>query len=169
MTKSSFFPEGFAATLNEAPKYFKPIKNETTKIRIVSSEPEGGYIRWTAEGRPKRWHMTADAPKDVTWQDDSKHKKFIAVVVWNYTLNCLQVWEITQRSIYDTLESLTSDEDFGHPNQYDLKITRRGEGLETTYQVQAVHGEFPLDGQQAMSEQKIDLTKLFIGEDPFEV
>lgn len=169
MTNSTFFPEGFAATLNDAPKYFKPTKNETTKIRIVSSEPEGGYIRWTTEGRPKRWHMTAESPKDVQWQEDSKNKKFIAVVVWNYNLSCLQVWEITQRSIYDTLESLTSDPDFGHPNQYDLKVTRRGEGLETTYQVQAVHGQFPLDAQQAMTEQEIDLKKLFIGEDPFEV
>ncbi len=166
---NSFFPEGFAATLNDAPKYFKATKNETIKVRIVSSEPEGGYIRWTSEGRPERWHMTADAPKGVQWQEDSKPKKFLAVVVWNYNLNCLQIWEITQRTIYDTLESLTSDPDFGHPNQYDLKVTRRGEGLECTYQVQAVHGQFPLDAQQALTEQKIDMKKLFVGEDPFEV
>lgn len=164
---NSFFPEGFTSSLQDAPRYFKAKKNETTKLRIVSPEPVGGYIRWSKDNRPSRWEMKTEAPKDIEWQEDSKAKKFIAVVVWNYTTKCLQIWEITQRTIYDTLESLTSDEDFGHPNQYDLKITRRGEGLETTYQVQAVTGEFPLEAKMMIDSTPIDINNLFKGEDPF--
>ena len=163
----SFIPEGFASSeIDAKSKYFKPTKNVTSKIRIVCETPIVGFVQWTQENKPERWACGASTP-DANWRPDERPKKFVAVVVWNYELESLQIWEITQRTIIDVLDNLSKDDDFGHPGNYDLKITRRGEGLETTYQTQAVKSEFPKDAIAAMDATPIILESLFDGSDPF--
>jgi hypothetical protein len=163
----SFIPEGFASSETDAKtRYFKPTKNETSKIRIVCENPIAGFVQWTKENKPVRWDRDAQPPtKD--WRPDERPRKFLGVVIWNYETESLQIWEITQRTIIDVLDNLSKDEDFGHPGNYDLKITRRGEGLETTYQTQAVKTEFPSVAMKEMESTPIILEALFDGTDPF--
>ena len=35
-----------------------------------------------------------------------KPRKFLAVAVWNYDDKCVQVWEITQKSVFDALHEI---------------------------------------------------------------
>ena len=52
---------------------------------------------------------------------------------------------------------------------YDLKITRSGEELNTTYAVvPAPHSPIPKEAKQAFDSTPINLEALFEGKDPFE-
>lgn len=127
----SFIPEKFNTSGADG-AYFKPVKGKQNRVRILCNEPLLGFVQWTNQKKPARWALDQRAP-DLDFQQDTKPKKFIAVTVWNYEAERIQVWEITQRTLQDTLSALGKDEDFGHPMNYDLKISRKGEGLETSY------------------------------------
>jgi len=77
------------------------------------------------------------------------------------------VWEITQRTIQDTLVQLTKDPDFGHPINYDLKISRKGEGLETTYSVVPMSTPLSEEVQNAVENNKVNIRALLTGDNPF--
>ena len=62
---------------------------------------------------------------------------------------------------------LTRDKDFGHPINYDLKITRKGEGLDTTYSMVPIPGDISDDVQLAVAELNVNLDALLSGDDPF--
>ena len=162
----SFISESFMETASSESRYFTPAKGKSNKVRILSQAPIQGYVQWTAEGRPVRWPHDAKKPQ-ANYQDDSKPRKFIACAVWNYEAQTVQVWDVTQRSVIDAIFSIASDKDFGHPNNYDLKITRTGEGLDTQYSVIPISADLTEEVQQYMQEPGVNLEALFEGEDPF--
>ena len=94
-------------------------------------------------------------------------RSFLAVVVWSYEAKQLQVWEITQRTLQDTLAQLTKDADFGHPINYDLKITRKGDGLETTYSMVPMSTPLSEELQDAVENNTVNLGALLTGDNPF--
>lgn len=163
----SFISEQFVETASGSSNYFRPVKGKSNKVRILSPEPLTGFVQWTADSKPVRWAYDANRP-DAVWEDGSRPKKFLAVVVWNYETESVQVWEIVQASIIAALHEITKDEDFGHPNNYDLKITRQGEGLETTYQLFPVSSPLTPELETAMKTHGVILEALFHGEDPFQ-
>jgi hypothetical protein len=75
---------------------------------------------------------------------------------------------ITQASIQGPIEDLVANEDWGDPREYDLTITKKGEGLETEYSVQpSPQKPVPTEAHAAYRAVKIDLDALFRGADPF--
>lgn len=160
----SWLPENFNEP--QAGSYFKPLKGKQNRVRILSDKPLVGKVAWTEENKPVRWRLGEKMP-EANYREDSKPKSFIAVAVWNYQDRVTQVWEITQRTLQESLDLLTKDKDFGHPANYDLKITRKGEGLETTYSMVPMPGEMSDDVQLAVAELRVNLEALLTGEDPF--
>ena len=96
-----------------------------------------------------------------------------AFLVYNKDLECLQVWECSQKAIQDFLmtivrSKIASKRDW---TKFDLQITRTGTGqFDTKYSVLAGDSEELSDeivSQIASEIQKIDLKKLLTCEKPF--
>ena len=160
----SFIPENFNQSDNGG--YFKPEKGKQNRVRIISDKPLVGHVQWTEENRPIRWELGQERP-EANYKNDTKPRSFLAVVVRSYEAKQLQVWEITQRTLQDTLAQLTKDADFGHPINYDLKITRKGDGLETTYSMVPMSTPLSEEVQDAVENNTVNLRALLTGDNPF--
>ena len=89
--------------------------------------------------------------------------------MWNYEANAVQIWQINQRTIQEAIMNLINDSDWGDPREYDLKITRTGDALETKYTVSPKpKKEYQRPPNLSMILMSIKLEKLITGEDPFE-
>ena len=150
----------------KAGSYFKPIKGKQNRVRIICDKPLVGHVQWTSDKKPVRWKL-GDPRPEADYGEGTKPRVFLAVAVWNYEERCTQVWEITQRTLQESLDALTRDADFGHPANYDLKITRKGEGMDTTYSMVPMPGEQNEDVVNAIAELRVNLDALLNGEDPF--
>lgn len=65
--------------------------------------------------------------------------------------------------------NLINDADWGDPREYDLKITRTGDALETKYTVSPKpKKDLPEAAKFEFELMNIKLEKLLTGEDPFE-
>jgi hypothetical protein len=170
---------GFLDNLKDSPqnsgsgggKYMK-LTQGANQFRIVGSFGEGtniqGMIGWgeDEEGnrKPYRWRIGEEAPRNF----DEKIKEFYAMLVWNYSEECLQVLELTQSRLRQELLTLARDEEWGDPRTYDLKIVRNGEGLETTYAMQPSPKKKRSDEiNNAVKSTVVDMSALYRGEDPF--
>lgn len=151
--------------------YFRP-NNGKNKVRILS-DAVLGYLYWNTQGKPVRSVDHPGNPTDIRISDKTGSpesiKFFWAMVVWDYEKEQLGIWEVTQGTIQDQIEAIADNEDWGHPRDYDLTITRTGEGLGTKYNVQpspkkAVSKEIV----DAYKEAAINLKALFVGGNPFE-
>lgn len=158
----SFLPENY-----EAPKsggsYMK-LQDGENKIRILS-KPILGYIDWK-DNKPMRFRMDNKPLASVDPKKPVKH--FWAFVIWNYATEQIEIMEVTQRGIQKSIETLSKDEEWKSPYFYDLKITRKGEGMDTEYFVNpSPHkyvGDYVVD---QFAEKPCYLEALFDGADPF--
>lgn len=164
--KMNFIPDG--VEIPTGGRYTKLVSGETTKLRIVSETITEGNVGWTTEPKPIRWRKSEVMPTRVDWKPEDKAKYFWAVTVYNYETKQIEIWEITQKSIMNALKSISIDEDYGHPNGYDVKVTREGKGLDTTYSLlPSPKKALSEDVQMALSACLPDIEKLFTGDDPF--
>lgn len=153
--------------------YTKWSQGENT-IRILSN-PIKGYEWWidgkTSDGKeirmPKRTPMDVEIPLEQV-PDPEAIKHFWAFIVWNYDENMLQIMEITQKGIQKAILSLDRSKGWGDPKNYDLSITKEGEGMETKYFVNPLPPK-TLDKsiKEKYEASSIKLEALFKGEDPF--
>ena len=142
----------------------------THKIRVLGGAIDG-QVYWTEDEdgnkKPIRKRMGENIPVgDLT--EGSTVKKFLAMPVWNYQTNSVQVWEVTQKSIQTALKRYDSDPDWGDLTGYDLKVTREGEGFDTEYSVTALPAK-PA-GKEVVAGFElcpVNLEALFEGGDPF--
>jgi len=105
---------------------------------------------------------------EVDALEDVRH--FWAMPVYNYKAKAIQILEITQKGILRTIRSLAKDKDWGTPLGYDILVIREGEGMSTEYNViPSPHKELPDEIKELweVSKGKMDLEKLFTGENPF--
>ena len=130
--------------------YFK-FKDGDNKIRILTS-PIIWYEYFTSENKPLRSKEMFKETPDM--KDGGKVKQFRAFLVYNYDENQIQVMSITQASIKKQLTELTKDSDFWSPLEYDIKINKTGEKLDTEYQVKPL-SKSPL--AKEISEARFDL------------
>lgn len=94
-------------------------------------------------------------------------KYFWAMAVWNYDSKQIQVLEITQTSIMNVLFNLESNGKWGDLKNYDMTITKKGDGLETEYQsVPNPKEDLTPEIIKAYKDSNVDLNKLFDGEYP---
>lgn len=146
---------------------FMKLGKGTNQFRVLS-EPAIGFEVWeeTSDGKtPHRFKTFNEAVNSPFAGDKIKH--FWAFAVWNYSREQVQVLQITQKSIMKAIEALHGDEDWGSPLNYDLVVTRTGDGMETEYTVQPKPKK-PITSEmtEALKASKVDLQALFIGNYP---
>lgn len=149
----------------ESSGQFMKLKQGKNRLRILS-KPLLGYEWWSEDSKGRKPHRVETFQEAVN-EGVEPIKHFWAFTVWNYDEKKLQVLEVTQKTIMQAIQSLTTDEDWGDPVKYDLVITREGESLETSYTIQPKpHTELPDGVSDALKESKIDLRALLKGEYP---
>lgn len=161
----SWLPKGYE--IPQSTSQFMKLNKGVNRFRILG-QPVVGYEWWVenSEGRkPQRVRTFEEAVKQGT--DPIKH--FWAIPVWNYEANSVQVLQLTQKTIMRSIETLSADEDWGSPENYDLVITRTGDGMDTEYSVQPKPAS-KIDAKisEAYKASKIDLEALFSGEYPMQ-
>jgi hypothetical protein len=168
----TFLPDGYEVpqATGGGGKYFKPQKGEN-RVRILT-DCITGWLYWNNEDKPVRLRdQPTAAPLDVRVKDGKpdRIRHFWAIIIYDYASAQTAIWEITQGTIQSAISALAQDADWGHPRQYDLKVTRTGEGLDTVYSVvpspiKAVSPEI----SQVFLETPIDLYALYEGANPFD-
>lgn len=172
----SFLPQDY--DVPESSSRYMKLKPGDNRFRVLDS-PVIGYEYWVYEKdtstpiRVKTMDEAVNAENYLPTRGDGKPnqiKHFWAMPVINYATGKVEILEITQKSIQKTIKELAQDEDWGDPRQYDIAITRQGEGLETEYSVVPKPNK-PLSTEHASEWAKlkptVNLEALFDGGDPF--
>jgi hypothetical protein len=82
-------------------------------------------VRPIIQANHNRYQQMYGRPmSEVEQQNDNTSKLFYAVVIWNYDLDMIQVWEITQVTIRNHLASQSLNPDWGDP--YDVPAETKG-------------------------------------------
>ena len=168
-TTQTFLPTGYELKTNEWGNYLKIQDGETIKIRILTNSIVGyEYFRTTSDGglKPIRQKEAFNwTPADS--KDGRNPKEFWAFVIYNYNIKAIQIWELTQQSIKKDIFALYKDADFGDPKGYDLKISRTGKDLDTTYTIMPLNKSKFEDEEIIKQANWVRLDALFDGDDPF--
>lgn len=164
----SFLPEHYEIPKGQS-NYFKFEQGDNV-FRILSN-PIVGWEGWKVDEdgnrKPVRFSMY-NKPIDLRQFDKQQVKHFWAMPVWDYKSEKVKILQITQVGIQSAIENLSKDADWGEPTGYDIKVTKRGEKLETEYEVSPKpHKEVPTKAQDEFLKAKINLKALFHGDDPF--
>lgn len=158
----NFIPEDYSLPAVKG-GYLKLEKGET-RFRFISS-PIMGYVYWIKgddqKDVPKRVRDAAQVPSQF------KSKYFWAAIVWDYVSESLKILEITQKTVLAPIVNLIKNPKWGSPKEYDLCITREGDGMQdTVYQV-FPEPKTPVPESAPEDAKKIHLEVLFDGGDPF--
>lgn len=157
----------------EVGTFFKMTYEGIYKVRILTpAEQLVSYFTIFEEDysdNQKRPKKTCIPDTGSGFQPENS-KKTWALLVWNYLENCVQVWDITQLSIHNTLTTLAMSETKFDWTKYDIEIRRQGTDQKNTrYEL------IPADNSQLdlsihlQSIHKIpnfDLTKMAYGQNP---
>lgn len=164
MQKDNWLPSGYEVPKTDG-NYMK-FEQGANKFRVMS-QPIMGWVYWTREKKPVRVRQQPkEIPANIRAGDKIKH--FWAFAVWNYTANKIQILEITQASIQGPLTELVTNSDWGPPQDYDVTITRKGEGLDSEYTVTpSPHKDVPQEARSALRDARLNLEALFDGGEPF--
>jgi hypothetical protein len=169
----AFLPKNYEQpTSSGGGSYFKIDKGDN-KIRILS-EAVTGYVYWTEENgstKPVRSEHYPKTTPDIRVRDGKadRVKHFWAFTIWNYKTQKIEVAEITQRTIQDAIIGLVEDPDWADVQNFDLKITKTGDALDTVYGVigSPKHGSPAPEILAALAATPVNLLALYSGDDPF--
>ena len=147
--------------------YFKATPGEH-RLRVLG-QSISGWLYWldTPDGGRKPVRLTLDQNPPVS--EAETVKKFLAFPVWNYELEKVQIWEVTQSTIQQRLKSLDQDKEWGALTGYDLGLERTGTDKNNTkYQVTPKpKSELSKEAKKAVEEGLPVLSALYKNEDPF--
>ena len=150
------------------------LKQGDNRFRVLSSAITGMELWKTTENgrKPVRFHMDEKIPiKDLEEDKEGNlvmPKTFWAFVVWNYQSEKIQILELTQTTIRKKILALTKNKAWGNPREYDITITREGDGFDTNYTVMPnPKKEFDKGIIKLAKDMNINLNALYDGEDPF--
>lgn len=157
----------FLPTDYEAPSsisFYTKLAEGENRVRILS-KPILGWEDWH-DKKPVRYAFNEKPAKSFDPKKPVKH--FWAFIVFNYNENEIQIMQITQATIRKSLESLCRDKDWGAPFGYDIKIVKKGEGVDTEYAVNPVpHKAITQDITDAFYNRRCNLEAVFANADPF--
>lgn len=91
-------------------------------------------------------------------------KQFIAGVVWNYESEQLEILETDKSTIIGQIFEIEANEDWKDSKSYDLTISKKGEGMDTSYSVLPSN---KADFKCPNDPKTVSLDALFEGSDPF--
>lgn len=162
-TGNGFLPENYQPPKGGSGNNYLKFQDGTIRFRVIS-KPVMGSLAWDNQNKPHRFRLGEQPVGE--WREKPKH--FWALVVWNYDLERPQILEITQQTVIGAITELNNDSDWGAPWNYDLKVTRKGQKLETEYSVNpSPKKKISQAIRDAVADWEIDLEMLFNGEDPF--
>lgn len=132
-----------------------------------------GFEVWTVGGKPIRYPFkpeTAQLPDDVRVDENGPSlKRFIAGLVYDYAADDFKVMLLTQKGLMNMLFKCMQDPDYGDPVNYDIKISRKGSGLNTEYTLVPSPPKDPaLSLTTRYEDLYCNLEALFANKDPFE-
>jgi hypothetical protein len=171
---STFLPnsviEEISKEASSAGRYINPSKlTGEVRLRFLGIGITG-FESWTTDNKPIRWETKPEElPANVRKQEGYQPiKRFLAGAVYDYASDEFKILQITQRTLMDQLFKYMSDEDYGDPTGYDIKIGKTGEGKETKYTLVPSPPK-PLKSSvlERFDETPCDLSQLFEGGDPF--
>ena len=84
-----------------------------------------------------------------------------AWVVWDYEEERCRIFNVG-KMIFNAVADLASDDDWGDPMTYDIKVERAGSGLETRYTVLPGAKSDPTD-EMTEKSLEVDITKIIKG------
>lgn len=164
-------PRDYKLPSSGGPGRYMKFEQGANKFQVLG-DIATGYVYWTEtdEGRrPVRVKSYKEIPVSVQGRDSDRAKHFWACPVWNFNQEAVQLLEITQRTIQETLESYEANEDYGPLEGYPITVTRKGEGLETSYVVvPSPKKPAPKEALEAYKEANLNMEALYDGGDPFE-
>jgi hypothetical protein len=112
---------------------------------------------------------TIPVDADISGEAGWNPKHFWAMVVYNFDEKAIQILEITQKSILESLQNYIHNPDWGDPRDYSITVTREGEKLGTKYEVVASpHKPTPKEVLEEYKKMNINLEALFDGKNPFD-
>lgn len=162
---NTFLPQGYEEpqTLSN---FLKIEPESTVRVRILTSAVVGWQYFNNDNKFVKSKTPFVALPSDIGYAQDgtlNSIQHFWAFVVWNYDIQTVQVYQVTQKTIREAISGLIKDEDWGNPLEYDIKITRSGSGKEkTTYSINPAP-KSPLDSKIAKiyNDNPINLESIF--------
>ena len=156
-----FFPDEIKT---EATSNYTRFANGKTRVRMLGT-PVFGWETWK-DKKPVRFELDQKIPVEKIGEDGVK--QFMAIKVYNYNLGCVQVMQITQKTILKAIKDYSKNSDYGNPTGYDIEVTKTGEGMGTKYTVIASPPK-PLTAEvkKADDETEVEVQLLLIGSDPF--
>ena len=80
-------------------------------------------------------HISVGELEENKWGNLDIPRYFWAFVVWNHDANKIQIMSVTQKKIRSQMKAFINNEKWGEPKEYDITLTKTGEGLETEYTV----------------------------------
>lgn len=156
--------DGFLPAKYERPSrggFYMKFEDGDNRFRALSSAVIG-WEKWGDDKKVMRFKIDEDHP------ENSKH--FWAFPVWNYQEEKIQILILTQVSIMESLEQLVADEDYGSPVNYDIVVTKVGEGMKTKYQsMPKLPKPLSKEIQAEFSKYDINLNALFEAGDAFPI
>ena len=151
-------------------RYLHPSKlTEEVRVRFFGTGITG-FEAWTDDNKPIRWETKPEElPANIRQQEGYQTiKRFVAGIVYDYSADDFKIIHITQKTLMDKLFKFISDEDYGDPTGYDVKIDKTGEGKKTEYTLVAAPPKaVKAEVQKRFDQLKCDLSRLFDGEEPF--
>lgn len=164
MQNDDFLPSDYEAPVSGS--NFTKLQEGDNKFRILS-KPVIGWVSWDNDKKVHRFAYKAKPDKPLG-KDPIRH--FWAFIVWNYSANAVQVFEVTQQTIQQQIQNLSKNEDWGAPYNYDLTISKKGKDKETKYHVTpSPKKKINDDVYKAALEKPVNLEALFSDSDPFVV
>lgn len=167
---NNFLPKDYSVPVAGG-NYMKFEKGDNV-FRILSHAVVG-YEYWTKDNKPVRLLKRPDIiPADMRPDMNKNYtfKHFWAFIVWNYKASAIQMLEVTQVSIQTAISNLVEDVDWGDPMDYDIKVTKTGEKMDTEYTVNPKpHSPIKEEIKQALLNKDYDLNNLFQGKEVFDV
>ena len=158
----NFLPQDYKSP-TPSTSYTKLLDGEN-RLRILS-RPVVGWEDWL-DKKPVRFRFKEKPAHPFDPSKPAKH--FWSMIVWNYRTEQIEILHLTQTSIRQSIEALCHDKDWGAPFHYDIKITRKGEGMDTEYVVNPIpHKAIHPMIQEKFEDKPCYLEALFDGLDPF--
>lgn len=172
--KNDFLPEGYSIPVTS--NYMK-FKDGDNKFRILDKAIVGmEFWKMKEDGSgktPVRRRM--DEPilnSELELDKDGKEisaKHFWAMPVWNYNDKKVQILELTQKTLISAIKGYQDNPKWGNPTNYDIVISKKGNGKETEYLIDHDPKE-DIDKEitKNYKAMTINLEALYSGGNPFE-
>jgi hypothetical protein len=169
---NDFLPPDYKAPVES--KYMSFEKDKPNKFRFLT-KPIFGMEYWKGEGEnrtPVRKRMGQPIPVSELGIDrfgnPERARHFWAMAVYNYSTKQIEVLQITQKTLINSITDLAKNEDWGDPRNYDIVVTKSGDGLETKYSLMPSPAKpLPKEVEEEFKAMTVDLDALFDNGDPF--